>query len=80
MIRAEYLQRRTEFAARGQALPQAKLLDVDVIDIRSAKRQRDRLQQYIRDNLRNDALCTQYGIHPRTLEKILARETWSHLP
>jgi hypothetical protein len=25
-------------------------------------------------------LCNQYGIHPRTLEKILARETWSHLP
>lgn len=80
MTRDKYLQRRTEFAARGQALPQAKLLDMDVIDIRSAKRQRDKLQQYIRDNLSNDALCTQYGIHPRTLEKILARETWSHLP
>lgn len=71
---------RTEFAPRGQALPQSKLLDMDVINIRSAKRQRDKLQQYIRDNLSNDALCNQYGIHPRTLEKILARETWSHLP
>lgn len=80
MTRQEYLQRRTEFAARGQALPQSKLLDMDVINIRSAKRQRDRLLTHIRENLSNAALCNQYGIHPRTLEKILARETWSHLP
>lgn len=80
MTRDEYLRRSTEFAARGQDLPQAKLLDMDVINIRSAKRQRDKLQQYIKDHLSNQALCDQYGIHPRTLEKILARETWSHLP
>ena len=80
MTRAEYLQRRTEFAVRGQALPQSKLLDMDVISIRSAKRQRDKLLAYIRKHLSNQALCTQYGIHRRTLEKILARETWSHLP
>ena len=80
MTRDEYLQRSTEFVARGQALPQAKLLDMDVIDIRSTKRQRDRLLTHIREHLSNQALCTQYGIHPRTLEKILARETWSHLP
>lgn len=36
MTREEFLQRRTEFAVRGQALPQAKLLDMDVISIRSA--------------------------------------------
>lgn len=80
MTRQEYLQRSTEFAARGQDLPQAKLLDMDVINIRSAKRQRDKLLAYIRKHLSNAALCNQYGIHPRTLEKVLARETWSHLP
>jgi hypothetical protein len=78
--RAEYLSRRTEFAPRGQQLPQSKLLDLDVIDIRSAQRQREALLRHIRENLSNEALCKRYGIHPRTLEKVLARETWSHLP
>ena len=36
----EWEQRRTEFCARGQDLPQSKLMDLDVVAIRSAKRQR----------------------------------------
>lgn len=78
--RGEYLSRAREFAPRGQDLPQAKLLEMDVVDIRSAKRQRDQLMAHIRANLSNEALCKRYNIHPRTLEKILSRETWSHLP
>ena len=80
MSRDEYVLRAGEFAPRGQDLPQAKLLDLQVIDIRSAKRQRDALLKHIRDNLSNAALCKRYGIHIRTLEKIITRETWSHLP
>ena len=80
LSRSEYLQRRTEYAVRGQDLPQAKLLDLDVIDIRSAKRQRDNLLKHIKENLSNEALCKKYGIHIRTLEKILSRQSWSHLP
>ena len=80
LTRKEYLSRAREFAKRGQALPQAKLLDLDVIDIRSKHRQRQNLLKYIKDNLSNAALCREYGIHPRTLEKILSRQTWTHLP
>jgi DNA-directed RNA polymerase specialized sigma24 family protein len=80
MARDEYLQRRSEFAARGQDLPHAKLLDLDVIDIRSAKRQREALMQHIRENLSNEALAKRHGVHFRTIEKILSRESWSHLP
>jgi hypothetical protein len=80
LSRDEYLQRRTEFATRGQDLPQAKLLELDVIDIRSAARQRAALLEHIKDNLSNEALCKRYGIHIRTLEKVLNRRTWSHLP
>ncbi len=80
LSRAEYEQRRTEFQPRGQELPQSKLLDLDVVDIRSAARQRAALLAHIKNNLSNDALCKRYGIHPRTLEKILSRETWGHLP
>lgn len=79
MPRHEYLSRRTEFAARGQELPQAKLLDMDVIDIRSAHRQRLKLLQYIRDNLSNEALAKRHGTHVRNIEKIIKREAWSHV-
>ncbi len=80
LSRQEYLSRRTEFVPRGMDRPLSKLTDMDVIDIRSAKRQRDKLLAHIRDNLSNEALCKKHGIHRRALEKVLARETWTHLP
>lgn len=78
--RQEYVLNARANAVRGQDLPQSKLLELDVIDIRSAARQRAALLKHIKDNLSNEALCKRYGIHKRTLEKILSRETWSHLP
>ena len=76
----EYRQRQRELAARGQELPQTKLLDMDVISIRSAARQRDSLRKHIRDNLSNAALAKQYGVHIRTIEKVLQHYTHSNLP
>lgn len=80
MERREYLTRAQERAARGQALPQSRLLDLDVISIRSARRQREALLAHIRAHLSNAALARQYGVHTRTIEKILSHEAWSHLP
>lgn len=77
--RDEYLLQAREFAARGQELPQTKLLDLEVVAIKSAARQRDKLRQYIRDNLSNEALAKQYGVHVRTIEKALQHHTWSHI-
>lgn len=77
--RHEYQQRARELAPRGQELPQAKLLEIDVIDIRSASRQRIKMLQYIRDNLSNDALAKRYGISVSTLEKVVTYQTWGHL-
>lgn len=79
MERGEYLSRAREKARRGQELPQAKLLDVDVITIRSAAKQRENLRKYIRENLSNDALAQKFGVHIRTIEKIVQFETWSHV-
>lgn len=79
LSRDEYLLRAREFASRGQDLPQAKLLDLDVIDIRSAKRQRLKLLQYIRDNLSNAALAKKYNVAERTIEKIVSYESWGHI-
>ena len=80
MTRWEYQSRRTEFALRGQELGQSKLCDLDVIAIRSAARQRENLRNHIRENLGNEALAKKFDTHIRNIEKILTRETWSHIP
>ena len=77
--RDEYLLRAREFAPRGQDLPQTKLLDLEVVAIKSAARQREKMRQYIKDNLSNEALAKQYGVHVRTIEKALQHHTWSHI-
>ena len=77
--REEYLSRAREFAKRGQDLPQTKLLDLEVHSIKSAARQREKLRAYIKDTRSNAALAAQYGVHVRTIEKILQHETWSHV-
>lgn len=78
--RDEYLRDAASYKARGQDLPQTKLLDLDVIDIRSAARQRQQLLKHIREHLSNEALAKRFGVHPRTIEKALARETHRGLP
>ena len=80
MDRDTYVRDAGQYAPRGQELPHTKLLDLDVIDIRSASRQRKALLQHIRDNLSNEALAKRYGVHVRTIEKTLSRETHCQLP
>lgn len=79
MERGEYLSRARELAKRGQELPQTKLLDLDVVTIKSAFRQREKLRQYIKENLSNEALAKQFCVHVRTIERIGQCETWSHI-
>lgn len=79
MTRDEYQSRRTEFALRGQELGQSKLNDQDVIAIRSAAKQRENLRKHITENLSNAALARKFSVHERNIEKILTRETWSHI-
>ncbi len=79
MSRAEYQSRRTEFAPRGQDSPNSKLVDLDVITIRSAARQRKALMKHIKENLSNEALAKQFGTHVSNIEKILSRAAWSHV-
>lgn len=75
----EYRLRQREFQPRGVELPQSKLTPEQVSAIRSAARQRENLRQYIRENLSNDALAEQYGVHRRTIEKVLSGDSWSHV-
>lgn len=79
MTRDEYQIRQREFQVRGMDLPQSKLMDLDVVAIRSAAKQRENLRQYIRENLSNEALAAKFGVHVRTIEKALAYESWGHV-
>lgn len=80
LSRDEWKVRARELAPRGQDLPQTKLLDLDIGEIRSAARQREKLKTHIRENLSNKALAAKFGVHERTIEKVLSFETWGHLP
>ncbi|MEN9589048.1 MAG: hypothetical protein RLZZ481_834 [Pseudomonadota bacterium] len=73
--RHTYLQTAPSYAKRGQELPHTKLLDLDVVTIRSAVRQREALRKYIKENLSNEALAKQFGVHHRTIEKAISYET-----
>lgn len=77
--RGEYLSRAREFAVRGQDLPQSALLDLEVVEIRRLHAERLRLLQHIRDELSNAALAKKFKVSVRTIERIVQRETWSHL-
>lgn len=75
----EYRQRQRERSARGMALPQSKLTPLEVAAIRQAEQKRQELREYIREELSNEALAKQYGVHVRTIEKCLSRESWCHV-
>ena len=79
MDRHTYVQNARQNALRGQELTQSKLLDMDIIDIRSAHRQRVKLLAYIRENLSNEALAKKHGVNVRNIEKIVSYETWGHV-
>jgi len=76
MDKREYLTRTREFAVRGENCNHSKLTTEDVEEIRSAARQRERLRQYINDNLTNSALAEKFGVSVRTVEKVLSYESW----
>ena len=79
MERGEYLSRARSMALRGQDLNHSILLEIDVVSIRSAARQRESLRKHIKDTLSNEALAKVYGVSERTVERVLSYETWGHI-
>lgn len=77
--RDEYCRMASTYHSRGQDLPHSKLLDIDVIDIRSAHRQRLKLLQYIRDNLSNDAIAKRHNTTSSNIQKIVTYKAWTHI-
>ena len=79
MTRDEYLQRAREMAPRGMNLPQSKLTPLEVAAIRASAAKREEMRREITETLSNAALAKAYGVHPRTIEKVLAYESRGHV-
>jgi transcriptional regulator GlxA family with amidase domain len=66
-------------AKRGFDLPQTKIPPLAVIAIREAARKREAMRKEITERYSNEALAQQWGVHKRTIEKILSYETAKHI-
>ena len=77
--RAEYLSRQHEFTARGVELPQSKLTEENIQAIREAKDKRSDLLQHIKEHLSNAVLAEKFGVHIRTIEKVMDYGSWRHV-
>lgn len=75
MSREAYQQRAVELAPRGMQLPHTKLLPLQVVAIREAVALRDKLRQEINEKYSNAALAKAFGVHVRTIEKVLSYAT-----
>lgn len=80
MNRDDYLMRAHEFTPRGVSLPQSKLTDAQVQEIREFKEKREDLRRHIKDNLSNEAMAVKFGVHVRTIEKAVSYGSWRHVP
>ena len=79
MTRDEYQLRAGEFCKRGFDLPQTKIPPLAIIAIREAARKREQLRAEITAKYSNAALAKEWGVHPRTIEKIISYETGKHI-
>jgi hypothetical protein len=63
---------------RGSELPQAKLDDSDVRMIRQLIAERNRHMQAAK-SLSNALIAEKFGVHYRTIDRISAGESWTHV-
>lgn len=63
---------------RGTDLPHAKLDEDSVRLILSAVAERDRLRAEAAQ-LSNKSLALKFGVHYRTIDRIVAGENWTHV-
>lgn len=58
-------------------MPWSKLTEDDVRLIRAAVGERERLRQEARE-LSNASLAEKFGVHTRTIEKVIQGYSWGH--
>ena len=76
MNRDDYLMRAHEFAPRGADLPQTKLTEAMVLEIRAAQEKRADLMAHIKESLSNEAMAAKFGVHVRTIERVTSYRGW----
>jgi hypothetical protein len=62
---------------RGSALPQSKLTEADVREIRRIIARRDELRRSAAQ-LSNAKIAAMFGVHQRTIDRISAGWGWTH--
>ena len=63
---------------RGSQLPQAKLTESDVKEIHRMVQVREDYRMRARD-LSNAKIAEKFGVHKRTVEKVIQGYSWSHV-
>jgi len=63
---------------RGSDLPHSKLTEDDVRMIRSLHEYKKRQVEMLNETLGIKALAEKYGVHERTIEKVLSYDGWRH--
>ena len=79
MKREEYLLSPSAYCKRGWDLPQTKLPPLAIKSIRESAELRERMRQEITEKYSNASLAKAWGVHVRTIEKVLAYETGRHV-
>lgn len=79
MNREDYLKNPGAHCKRGWDLPQSKIPPVAIQSIRESAKKREEMRKEITEKYSNAALAKAWGVHVRTIEKILAYETWRHV-
>ena len=64
---------------QGFDLPQTKLPEKAIRQIREAQEKREELRRQINETLSNAALARKWCVHIRTIEKVLSFETGRHV-
>lgn len=79
MTRDEYLVNPGAHCKRGWDLPQTKLPPLAIKSIRDSAALREKMRQEITEKYSNEALARAWGVHVRTIEKVLSYETARHV-
>ncbi|NHR08375.1 hypothetical protein HA052_24595 [Chromobacterium haemolyticum] len=67
------------YAKHGTELPQAKADEAVVARIRRLHARKQRLIERLNRDYSAAGLARRFGLHVRTVEKMLRRESWAHV-
>ena len=64
---------------RGEELPQSKMNEDSVREARKIYSESREAIKKLNEEFSAKGLAKRYGVHARTMEKILSGETWGHI-